>query len=188
MEVTPQEQASTAAYLPTAAWIRAFLKGSPLQMAKRDYSRTLVEGNLPGGQTLSVPILGGSAAIKRLPLTELRISAHGDWTRIHLGALEAAYGREPYFQHYFPHIAGIISAYPPLLADMNRALLRVLLGPQERQSTLTALRSLRERHPERTAQIGRRLAANADPAHSFIEPLFRFGPDSFFLLLDYENI
>ena len=57
------------------------------------------------GVLLTVPVEGGSRSLKRLEhacvgraearaaLRSPRISLHGDWPRVHLGALEAVYGR-----------------------------------------------------------------------------------------------
>lgn len=148
----------------------------------RDYTRTLIESNAPEGIVLTVPVVGGSSAVKRLKPEQLEISGHGDWTRIHLGAIEAAYGREPYFQHLFPEIAVLLTDYPQQLARLNVLLMEKMLDFIRYAHTVGDINNLRETNPERCQAITRRLESKIDPTHSFLEPLFRLGPDAIFLL------
>ncbi len=119
MEIIPVEKIPTVIppYLASTLWVQgsSSLKG----LKTRDYTRTLIESNSHEGMVLTVPVVGGSSAVKRLKPEQLEISGHGDWPRIHLGAIEAAYGREPYFLHLFPDIATIIERYPKHLATLN---------------------------------------------------------------------
>lgn len=151
-------------------------------MPAREYSRTLIGSNTPGGMMLTVPLTGGASAAKRLHPGELEISGHVDWTRIHLGAIDAAYGKEPYFQHCFPEIASAITAYPRLLADLNRTLLAVMLESIGYEEAGEEIAGFREAHPARYASIRERLLRKIDPGHALMEPLFRLGPDTLFLL------
>ncbi len=172
-------------YLASTLWMRT--QGKDLTLRGRDYTRTLIESNRDGGQVLTVPVEGGSSAVKRGPVSELRVSAHGDWPRIHLGALEAAYGKEPYFAHLFPEIAEEISGYPESLTELNGRLLRMMLSFAGYADEIGPLRNLLSRHPQRVAGIAGRLEAGCDLTHSYLEPLFRFGRDAIFLLLDYDK-
>lgn len=193
-------------YLPSLAWVGTCLwhvadeKCSTLQRAEgtslpnedkdlshvamktREYTRTLIGSNSPDGMVLTVPVVGGSSAAKRLKPEQLEISAHGDWTRIHLGAIEAAYGREPYFQHYFPGIAGIIEDYPTMLEDMNGKLLSYMLSCISYNENIHELEKMKILHLARYTDIRNRLMNKVNPSHSFIEPLFRLGRDSLFML------
>lgn len=148
----------------------------------RSLTRTLIASNSPEGLVLTVPVTGGSAAVKRDDPHSFMISSHGDWTRIHLGAIEAAYGREPYFPHFFPGIAEIIEAYPPKLEDFNRRLLATMLRLAAYDEEKEGLLSLREEHPERFRAIVERLLAGVNPRHSMIEALFRYGKEILFLI------
>ncbi len=131
---------------------------------------------------LTVPIVGGSSAAKRLKPKDLEISSHGDWTRIHLGAIDAAYGREPYFQHFFPELAPIIDHYPKQLAHLNVFLMEKMMEFIGYADAHEEIKKLKEANPERFKNISKRLQSKIDPRHSFLEPLFRLGPDSLFLL------
>ncbi len=62
-----------------------------------------------GEMLLSVPVAGGAAALKRLSPEELHVSLHGSWPRIHRGAINACYGRTPWFPHFQPLFAPLLS-------------------------------------------------------------------------------
>ena len=173
MEVSP-----IPPYLASLLWVQ----GKAGALKTRDYTRALIESNAPAGMMLTVPVVGGAASVKRLKPDQLEVSGHGDWTRIHLGAIEAAYGREPYFQHLFPELVPVIAAHPQQLARLNVLLMERMLAFIGYRENITEIRSLRESNPERCAAIARRLEAKVDPSHSLIEPLFRLGPDAIFLL------
>lgn len=166
-------------YLPSLRWLRGERGLKP-----KDYARTVVWSNSPGGMVLSVPVQGGASVVKRLPPEKWEISGHGDWTRIHLGALEAAYGREPFFAHCFPAVAATLEAYPPLLRDLNTRLLDVLLDSVCARDVAGELRGFRALHPRRFENIRRRLESKIDLSHSIVEPFFRLGPDAVFVCFE----
>ena len=167
-------------YLAATDWVQGKVKSGTLKT--RDFTRTLIESNAPSGMVLTVPVVGGSSAAKRMRPGQLEVSEHGDWTRIHLGAIEAAYGREPYFQHLFPEIAAVITAHPQQLARLNVLLMEKMLDFIGYREAIEGFRDLREANPERCKDIATRLESKINPGHSFLEPLFRLGPDAIFLL------
>lgn len=167
-------------YLASTGWMQG--KVSPKTLKTRDYTRTLIESNATEGMLLTVPVVGGNSAAKRLKPEDLMVSGHGDWTRIHLGAIEAAYGREPYFQHLFPEIASIIEEHPQQLSRLNVLLKERMLGFIDYHDAIGHVADLRKSSPERCTAIVRRLVAKIEPSHSFLEALFRLGPDAIFLL------
>ncbi len=169
-------------YLPSTLWMQG--NADLMALKTRDYTRTRIEANTPEGMVLTVPVVGGGSAAKRLKPSDLEISEHGDWTRIHLGAIEAAYGREPYFQHLFPEIAKVIADHPKHLVSLNVLLLGKMMDFLGYRDAIEEIRKLRETHPQRCTDIERRLLLKVNPAHSFIEPLFRLGPDAIFLLME----
>ena len=166
-------------YLASTSWVQGIV-AAPLKT--REYTRTMIESNSPEGMVLTVPVVGGASAAKRLKPSELEISDHGDWTRIHLGAIEAAYGREPYFQHLFPEIAAIINDYPQQLVRLNVLLMEKMMDFLDYSEQIGHVRKLWEHQPERCSAIAWRLEAKIDARHSFLEALFRLGPDAIFLL------
>lgn len=167
-------------YLASTAWVQG--KADWRGLKTREFTRTVIESNSAEGMVLTVPVVGGASAVKRLKPSVLQISGHGDWTRIHLGAIEAAYGREPYFQHLFPEIAEVIADYPQQLGQLNVLLMERMLDFIGYSDNLPEITALRESHPERCEAIARRLEGKIDARHSFIEALFRLGLDALFLL------
>ena len=165
-------------YLASTLW----MQGKAGAMKTREYTRTLIESNSPEGMVLTVPAVGGSSAAKRLKPEEIEISGHGDWTRIHLGAIEAAYGREPYFQHFFPETADVIEHYPQHLARLNVLLMEKMMKFIGYDDAIEDIRNLRTANQQRCAAIANRLESKIDLAHSFLEAIFRLGPDAIFLL------
>ena len=173
-------------YLASTVWLQG--KVSAHSLKTRDYTRTLIESNNPQGMVLTVPIVGGSSAAKRLKPEDLEISDHGDWTRIHLGAIEAAYGKEPYFIHLFPEIASVINHYPQHFATLNVLLMEKMMDFLGYRDAIEDIKKLRNENPERCRNIAKRLETKINPAHSFLEPLFRLGPDSIFLLMESRPV
>jgi len=64
---------------------------------RHSHHRYRVDGT-GGVQTLTVPLTGPTNNMAT-PLSEVRLSEHGDWRRLHWGALYSAYGRSPYFDY-----------------------------------------------------------------------------------------
>lgn len=168
-------------YLPSLQW--AATEGAGATLRPRDYTRTLIESNTPGGQLLTVPVEGGASEVKRGDVGNFKISDHGDWIRIHCGALEAAYGREPFFQHIFPGLSSIIEHHGESLMGMNSAILLHLYDTVEYDEEREEMIRFKESHRARWDSIRERLLRQTDPTHSIAEPLFRFGKDTLFLIL-----
>ncbi len=173
-------RSSIPPYLASTLWIQG--KVDSKELKTRDYTRTTIEANTPEGIVLTVPIVGGASAAKHLRPEELDVSEHGDWMRIHLGAIEAAYGREPYFQYLFPEIASIIDCHPKPLSTLNVLLMDKMMDFIGYGDAIEEINLLREVNTKRCSDISRRLESKINPYHSFLEPLFRLGPDSIFLL------
>lgn len=99
-------------YLASADWYSGYLFGHR-ESGITVPNRTLVSAPGRGGERLrlTVPVAGGSKALKRGVVSGegLTVSGHGDWPRVHLGALEAAYGREPFWRHFDSELAHILT-------------------------------------------------------------------------------
>lgn len=173
-------------YLPSTDWFRSGETPSHVRYG-RFLTRTRIWSNSPEGMTLTVPVEGGASALKRRDASGLRVSNHGDWTRIHLGAMEAAYGREPYFQHFFPEIAAIIERHPAKVRNLNRSLLSAILTLMDYEGEMDGILRLQAEREVRFASIERRLLDGIDTTHSVIEPLFRYGKDTLLLMSRYAH-
>ena len=128
---------------------------------------------------LSVPVEGGANALKRRDASPA-ISGHGKWRREHLGALETAYSRTPYYPHLIPEIEAVY-ALPDgtLLEEFNRRLLEVALrwcdcgvSPEEM--------------PRHVLAYGRETATKINLNLSIFDALFRFGKDTGIALASFK--
>lgn len=171
-------------YLASAGWYAKHLAGvcqghlpAP-DTADRHPNRTLISG--PSGElTLSVPLAGGRrAALSPQPAL---LSMHGGWPRIHTGALAAAYGRTPYFEHYLPLLIPLYENLPQTLDQLCLALHDIVC---------TALHLT-----ELSQDILSRLNTAATPAVltqedarlSVLHLLFHQGPSALLTLIEMHN-
>ncbi len=70
-----------------------------------------------GKELLSVPVIHLSSA-KQLT-KDVQIDYSQDWIRRHRGAIQAAYGKAPYFEHVEPFIEQIFAKKSKFLVDLN---------------------------------------------------------------------
>lgn len=87
-------------------------------------SRTAIK-TPTGSQWLTVPVKGKS---ELLPIREVQLVENQAWVRKHLKSLEANYGRAPYFDRYYPQLAGYYQGEHTCLAELNSGLISLLAG------------------------------------------------------------
>ncbi|MDN3205671.1 WbqC family protein [Algoriphagus sediminis] len=75
-------------------------------------------------QRLSIPIQGRRPAI---PQEELMINFHEKWQLDHFRTIQSAYGKAPFFEHYFPYFQGFLENPPESLWNLNKGVLTVCL-------------------------------------------------------------
>lgn len=146
-------------------------------MAGKDFARCIV-GDPSAMTMLSVAVAGGAHTLRKAGAERhAGISLHGNWPHIHLGALEAIYGRAPYYPHLIPAIRGIITNPPGSLASLNINIHRVFtefLSPIEFTGVATGCAA---------AERGEEITRLIDPKLSIIDPLMRFGKETLLALL-----
>ena len=92
---------------------------------RHSHHRYRIDG--PNGmQTLTVPLVGSTNNMMT-PLRDVLISEHGDWRRLHWGALFSAYGRSPYFDYVADELSRVIHGSQRYLHDFNRQLHEVIV-------------------------------------------------------------
>ena len=74
--------------------------------------------------TLTVPLKGVS---KKISTKHIKIDYSENWMKNHWKAIESAYGRSPFFEHYDRHIYNIIFGKPVLLLEFNKDILTFCL-------------------------------------------------------------
>ena len=183
-------------YAPSSRWhairIKGLARGESFEnsclsaneeFSLRDFARCRITGHSDSPILLTVPVEGGSSVLKgMLPPKEIKLSNHGNWRRIHLGALEASYGRTPYYPYLMPNLKEIYEGNFQTLRDFNlaieEALFAFLLNNISRDELSMLLNfsgnSLRER--------GMEISGLIDPDLSIIDALMRIGPETLLAL------
>ncbi len=87
---------------------------------RHSHHRYRIDG--PNGvQTLTVPLVGSTNNMMT-PLRDVLISEHGDWRRLHWGALYSAYGRSPYFDYVADDLYRVVYGNQRYLHEFNAKL------------------------------------------------------------------
>lgn len=112
----------SASYFPCTAYIAmlseyasATVDGMEHFVKQSHRNRTYIlsaNGILP----LTVPVTRESR--EKIPACEVRICYKTPWQRNHIRAISSAYGKSPYFYHYFPEIENILTTRHELLIDL----------------------------------------------------------------------
>jgi hypothetical protein len=76
-------------------------------------------------EDLIVPIRKGNSNI---PIQEIRIDYNQSWVKNHWGAIQSAYGKAPYFEHYAATAEQILLKKPKFLFDLNLQILEFFLS------------------------------------------------------------
>jgi hypothetical protein len=74
---------------------------------------------------LIVPIQKGNSNI---PIQEIRIDYRQTWFKNHWKAIQSAYGKAPFFEHYASDIHKMLTRKPRFLFDLNLEILEFLLN------------------------------------------------------------
>jgi hypothetical protein len=92
---------------------------------RHSHHRYRIDG--PNGiQTLTVPLVGSTNNMMT-PLRDVLISEHGDWRRLHWGALFSAYGRSPYFDYVADDLSRVVHGSQRYLHEFNAQLHEVIV-------------------------------------------------------------
>lgn len=174
----------TAPYFGSLGWWRRYARhlsdphNTPWPSPCAEIRRTV----LPGGLVLSIPVTGGSGAVKRLPAAQLEISQHGNWQHTHLGALEATYGRTPYYRHIEPHLTNLLREASGNLSLLNRKLLEAVKTFLDLETELEQLKEMRRDRPELLVAMQTEITGNADETESFLTLVCTHGRRAIFSL------
>ena len=123
---------------------------------RHSHHRYRVDG--PNGvQTLTVPLVGSTNNMMT-PLRDVLISEHGDWRRLHWGALFSAYGRSPFFDYVADDLLRVIHGSQRYLHDFNRQLHEVIVDFMDLPLETRYLDSVGENELERAADLRGRIA------------------------------
>lgn len=148
----------------------------------RDAMRTLIAGPL----LLSVPVEGGSSAIKHRGLRpDILLSQHGRWQQVHLGAWKATYGKSPYFTYLFPEIERVYLAMSHgTVADFTGELDRLARRWLCPEVFIEEFRRLENLNPKRAIELMEETKTKINYSYSIFDAIFRLGKNAMFGLMD----
>lgn len=144
-----------------------------------------------GERLLSVPVAGGAHAFRRHATMDAPLSEHGDWRRVHLGAINAEYGRTPCFAHLYPAIERALDARHTTLRQVSEPLHSMVMSmllPQ--RGCPEAMAALREEWLRRSGffmEMARETEPHVCPDVSVLDLLMRHGAATLPLLLALGN-
>jgi hypothetical protein len=125
--IEPTFCGSVATYAAMAACAKVVVDASA-RYNKREKAlhRCSIEG--PNGvQRLTVP-LQKPQEWHSTRIADVLVSTHGDWWHVHWGALEAAYGRTPFFEYYADDLRPWFSGKVEHLVDLDMGIHRFCLS------------------------------------------------------------
>ena len=121
---------------------------------RHSHHRYRIDG--PNGiQTLTVPLVGSTNNMAT-PLRDVLISEHGDWRRLHWGALYSAYGRSPYFDYVADDLSRVIHGSQRYLHEFNSQLHELVVDFMD--LPLETRQSGGDNLPEGVTDLRRRIA------------------------------
>ncbi len=181
-------------------WIRCRLAGlTPSESAEtawrqcnqkpREWSRTVLEiGGEDSVLRLTVPLVGGASTAKKGIYANPEISDHGDWQRLHIGALNAVLGHTPYSSYFLPEIRNIISTTPEKLIDLNFKLHKVVLELMDIENIIQFIgKNKKNLHKKAVIETGEEMMKTINPEESIVVPLSHFGPRLILSLLNLKE-
>jgi len=118
-------------YLPSIPFFSALSKSSSITLeqfenfGKQSFRNRTQILSSQGIQNLVIPVHNANSKI----LTkEITIDYTQKWQLLHLRAIRSAYGKAPFFEHYFPMIEKVLLSNQIHLWDLNLNFLQVLLS------------------------------------------------------------
>lgn len=117
-------------YFGNIAYWRELIEQEKLSFAtqfpvpKKTYANRTIILMANGIQTLTVPLFGGRGS--KIPMNQLEISYQDNWIAKHKMALQSAYAKSPYYEHYIHYFESIWAAKPQTILELNMNMFKVL--------------------------------------------------------------
>ena len=127
---------------PGPAWWRAYMNqkiqgcnnsdsvrfANETLLSFKEFGRMILRESNEETIILSVPVEGGNRQLRKTEiLGSLALSDHGNWKKMHIGAIEACLGRKPFFRDLEPALSQVYNNQSLVtLAEFNAAIFEVL--------------------------------------------------------------
>jgi hypothetical protein len=125
-------------YLGNVQWFAKLLEGAVIDVGehyvKQSWRNRCEIAAADGRLSLTVNVAAGA---QRLPVREVRVDYSKRWQHRHIEALRSAYGRAPFFEHYWPALEGVLRRGHTFLYDLDRELLQTVIGMMKSDVKLT---------------------------------------------------
>ncbi len=149
------------------------------RVKSREFARTTIEGAM-----LAIPVEGGASVLKRRG-ADPTVAEHGRWRHTHLGAWNAAYGKCPFFSHFYPALQEIYQLPAGLrLEEWNRHFAEIVIRMLRPEDELPALRQMAVERGVLFKELQREMTAKINYNLSIFDALFRYGRETLFGLVE----
>ncbi len=101
------------------------------------HSHHRYEADGPNGPVKLTVALAGSTNAMPVPMSQVRISEHGNWRHLHWGALQAAYGKSPFYDYFAPELKPVIGGSQSHLLEFNTQLQQAIISFLDLPITIT---------------------------------------------------
>ena len=131
-------------YIPSAQWFGNFLKSltrdkdyyEAVKFANsnldspREFGRFCLKERGGKIMTLSIPVEGGGRQLRSWKgIEDCCLSEHGDWRKVHVGALESCLGRKPFYREIETELSPVLfNKQLKSLRDFNSAIFSKLFS------------------------------------------------------------
>ncbi|MCH5222729.1 MAG: WbqC family protein [Muribaculaceae bacterium] len=187
-----QQMVSFPPYLPAsiwyAEWLRALvgkateadaiIRANETMGNTRDFARTLITETGGRDLMLTVAVEGGGRQLRNAGKIEsIMLSEHGNWRKNHSSAIEAAYGKYPYYQYYAPELKEIYSDLSiGSLKELNQRFHLIVVKLLAGNLDINEFKLLEKNSI--IIERGKELAREINPEISIISSLMKYGPET----------
>lgn len=153
-------------YLPSIPYIAAWtyfdevILESKESYSKQSYRNRCRINTAHKIDDLIVPIQKGNSNV---PIQEVRIDYKQTWFKNHWGAIQSAYGKAPFFEHYADDIQRILHNNQKFLFDLNLEILEYLLTILGIQKNIIFTQKYEKEYPDSIADLRSVIHPKQDP-------------------------
>ena len=186
---------------PSARWFSRYIEASGSSAGSeeiaiansiidnpRDFGRFFLEDTRENKINLSIAIEGGGKQLRTFSsIEDLRLSEHGDWRKIHLGAIEACLGRKPFYRELEPKLSGVyLNRDIVTLREFNTAIFSVLNSFLMENISKDHISLFYQN--ERLRERGKEIKAMIHPEISMIQILSELGKEAVLGILSFSDV
>lgn len=190
---------SFAPYAASAVWYNAWLGAITSGLSDDDSiilanKKTFISGKalartiLISGKgerlMLSMAVEGGARQLRNIKDNSLIfLSDHGNWRKNHLGAIEALYGKAPFYDYIIGELKPIYQNNDLMtLSSFNSAIHKVFKKILLEKISFERLNNLSAENVV-IKERGKEISLNISPEISILDPLMKIGPETLLAII-----